>query len=83
MVDTLYDVVIVGAGPAGLAAAVYAARDRFRTVVLERMIPGGRDTASFHYSTIPTFQSDAYRAKQTQFRQRKRRGKCFAGKELW
>jgi thioredoxin reductase (NADPH) len=42
MVDTLYDAIIVGAGPAGLGAALYAARARFRTLILERMIPGGQ-----------------------------------------
>lgn len=37
-----YDVAIVGAGPAGLAAAVYAASEGLTTVVLEREAPGGQ-----------------------------------------
>lgn len=36
-----YDVVIVGAGPAGMTAALYTGRSMLRTVVLERGIPGG------------------------------------------
>jgi thioredoxin reductase (NADPH) len=40
--STLYDVVIVGAGPAGLAAAVYAASEGLRTTVIERDAPGGQ-----------------------------------------
>ncbi len=36
-----YDVVIVGAGPAGMCAALYTGRSMLRTVVLERGIPGG------------------------------------------
>ncbi len=38
----LYDLCIVGAGPAGLAAAVYAASEGLRTVVVERDAPGGQ-----------------------------------------
>ena len=37
-----YDLAIVGAGPAGLAAAVYAASDGLSTVVIERELPGGQ-----------------------------------------
>ena len=39
---THYDVAIVGAGPAGLAAAVYAASDGLATVVIEADVPGGQ-----------------------------------------
>ena len=39
--DTRYDVIIVGAGPAGLVAGLYAARSRLRTLILERETPGG------------------------------------------
>ena len=38
----IYDLVIVGAGPAGLAAAVYAASEGLRTAVIEREVPGGQ-----------------------------------------
>ena len=38
----LYDLCIVGGGPAGLAAAVYAASEGLRTVVVERNAPGGQ-----------------------------------------
>jgi len=41
MSDT-YDCIIVGAGPAGLAAALYAARDRMKTLILEKFMPGGQ-----------------------------------------
>ena len=37
-----YDLVIVGGGPAGLAAAVYAASEGLRTVAIEREAPGGQ-----------------------------------------
>lgn len=39
---THYDIAIVGAGPAGLAAAVYAASDGLSTVVIEADVPGGQ-----------------------------------------
>jgi thioredoxin reductase (NADPH) len=48
----LYDVAIVGAGPAGLAAAVYAASDGLSTIVLERDVPGGQAS---HTSLIENF----------------------------
>lgn len=38
----LYDLIIVGGGPAGLAAAVYGASEGLRTVVLERLAGGGQ-----------------------------------------
>src|SRR5690606_32631220 len=38
----LYDLCVVGAGPAGLAAAVYGASEGLSTVVIEREAPGGQ-----------------------------------------
>jgi thioredoxin reductase (NADPH) len=47
-----YDLAIVGAGPAGLAAAVYAASDGLSTIVFERDVPGGQAS---HTSLIENF----------------------------
>ena len=44
--DRIYDVAIVGAGPAGLAAAVYAASEGLDAVVIESEFPGGQAGAS-------------------------------------
>ena len=49
---TAYDLAVVGAGPAGLAAAVYAASDGLSTIVLERDVPGGQAS---HTSLIENF----------------------------
>lgn len=40
--STLYDLVIIGAGPAGISAAIYASRALLTTVVLEQTSPGGQ-----------------------------------------
>jgi len=40
--DRMYDVIIAGAGPAGMTAAVYASRANLDTLMLERGIPGGQ-----------------------------------------
>jgi thioredoxin reductase (NADPH) len=42
----LYDLVVIGAGPAGLAAAVYGASEGLRTAVIERDAPGGQAAQS-------------------------------------
>lgn len=47
-----YDLAIVGGGPAGLAAAVYAASDGLSTIVLEEDVPGGQAS---HTSLIENF----------------------------
>jgi thioredoxin reductase (NADPH) len=55
--DRIYDVVVVGAGPAGLAAAVYAASEGLDTVVIESMAPGGQAGSSSrieNYLGFPT-----------------------------
>jgi thioredoxin reductase (NADPH) len=47
-----YDIAIVGAGPAGLSAAVYAASDGLSTILLERDVSGGQAS---HTSAIENF----------------------------
>jgi thioredoxin reductase (NADPH) len=44
--NEIYDVVIIGAGPAGLAAAVYGASEGLKTLLIERKAPGGQAGSS-------------------------------------
>lgn len=55
--NEIFDVAVVGAGPSGLAAAVYAASEGLRTVVLEALAPGGQAGTSSkieNYLGFPT-----------------------------
>ena len=55
-----YDVIIIGAGPAGLTAGIYCARKGLRTLILERQVAGGRVNeapfiaVSYTHLTLPT-----------------------------
>ena len=64
---TIYDVSVVGAGPAGLAAAVYAASEGLSTIVIEGGAPGGQAGTSSkieNYLGFPTGVSGAQLASR-------------------
>jgi thioredoxin reductase (NADPH) len=50
-----YDVVIIGGGPTGLAAAVYTGRSLLKTLVLEKQVPGGQIALSAAIDNYPGF----------------------------
>jgi thioredoxin reductase (NADPH) len=52
-----YDTVVIGAGPAGLAAGVYGASEGLRTIVIEREAPGGQAGASSRIENYLGFPS--------------------------
>jgi len=54
---TEYDTIIIGGGPAGLAAAVYGASEGLRTVVIEREAPGGQAGTSSRIENYLGFPS--------------------------
>ena len=52
-----YELIIIGGGPAGLAAGLYAARARMKTVCLERLTPGGALALTEDVENYPGFRA--------------------------
>ena len=50
-----YDLLIAGGGPAGLTAGLYATRARLRTLLVEKMTPGGQAATTFQIENYPGF----------------------------
>jgi len=50
-----YDLVIIGGGPAGLTAGIYAARDRLNVLLVEKMAPGGQVLVTDWVDNYPGF----------------------------
>jgi len=51
----VYDLVIIGGGPAGMAAGVFAARYRLHTLILEKSVVGGQPAVAEHIENFPGF----------------------------
>ena len=50
-----FDIIIIGAGPAGMSAAVCAGRARLKVLILERALPGGQASTGYHISNYLGF----------------------------
>ncbi|MGC4376875.1 thioredoxin-disulfide reductase [Fictibacillus sp. Mic-4] len=55
--EKIYDVIIIGAGPAGMTAAVYTSRANLSTLMLERGIPGGQMANTEDVENYPGFET--------------------------
>ena len=55
MADTDYDLIIIGAGPAGLTAGIYAVRARMKVLLIEKAAPGGQIIITDWVENYPGF----------------------------
>ncbi len=55
--ERIYDVIVAGAGPAGMTAAVYASRANLDTLMLERGIPGGQMVDTEDIENYPGYEN--------------------------
>lgn len=55
--EKIYDVIIIGAGPAGMTAAVYTSRANMSTLMIERGVPGGQMANTEEIENYPGYES--------------------------
>lgn len=79
-----YEVIIVGAGPAGLSAAIYAARGGLSTAVFEKAIIGGQITVTSDVENYPGFEDpiDGVELTDHMKKQAERFGAVFYDEEI-
>ena len=77
--ENLYDVVVIGGGPAGLTAALYLARARYRVVVVEKDHFGGQITITAEVVNYP----GVGRTSGTELTETMRKQAEGFGAELW
>ncbi len=56
-IEKIYDVIIIGAGPAGMTAGVYTSRGNLSTLMLERGVPGGQMANTEEIENYPGFET--------------------------
>jgi len=55
--EDLYDIIIVGGGPAGLSAAIYTSRAKYKMLCLESSMPGGQVARTYEVANYPGFEN--------------------------
>ena len=80
----MYDVIIIGAGPAGLSAAIYSARSGLKTAVLERGLIGGQINVTEDVENYPGFAESisGYELTDRMHRQAEHFGAEFRDEEV-
>ena len=84
--ENLYDVVVIGGGPAGLTAALYLARARYRVVVVEKDHFGGQITITAEVVNYPAWVGPAERSSPKLCGSRRRvsaRSSCWRKSPAW
>lgn len=81
--DTVYDAIIVGGGPAGLSAAIYMARARFHVLVIEKEKMGGQITITSEVVNYPgIFHTSGEKLTSEMIRQAKAFGAEFLSADM-